>query len=109
MLGSRHLAGLVSVTAAMTMVGTGAVRAGAMAAEADAAGVTSRGPERGDRERGNRDRGQPPAGGEQRQAEQKKQQCPEDAWSLPVQVKGVACVLLLPKPEDGTPAASSAP
>jgi hypothetical protein len=40
----------------------------------------------------------PPA--EESEPAKRPMPCPEDRWSLPVQIKGVACVLLLPKPDE---------
>lgn len=44
--------------------------------------------------------GASPVGGEEPQAQPEETPCPEDRWSLPVQIEGLACVLLLPKPEE---------
>jgi hypothetical protein len=78
-----------------------------------APGVTSRGPERGDRQRGDRQRGQAAPGdqpqSDQPQSDQQPKQCPEESWNLPVQIKNVACVLLLPKPDEPAPATPPAP
>ena len=32
-------------------------------------------------------------------AREKKDNCPTDLWTVPLEVKGLACILLLPKPE----------
>lgn len=32
-------------------------------------------------------------------SEEKKDNCPTELWTVPLEVKGLACVLLLPKPE----------
>ena len=31
--------------------------------------------------------------------QEKKDNCPTDLWTVPIEVKGLACILLLPKPE----------
>ncbi|MEW6476086.1 MAG: hypothetical protein AB1679_27835 [Actinomycetota bacterium] len=31
--------------------------------------------------------------------QEKKDNCPTDMWTVPLEVKGLACILLLPKPE----------
>jgi len=44
--------------------------------------------------------GASPVGGEEPQAQPEETHCPEDRWSLPVQIEGLVCILLLPKPEE---------
>ena len=63
-----------------------------------AAGITSRGADGNDRGRGKR-QAQPPAEDEP-QTPPEKNKCPEESWTLPLQLNGLGCVLLLPKPED---------
>ncbi len=99
--------GLARLAAATAMLVVLPGAGGATPAGPDA-GLASRGFDRGDREPGNRDRGQPPAGAES-EGDQAKENCPEAAWTLPVQVKGAACLLLLPKPEEDMAAAWSFP
>jgi hypothetical protein len=37
--------------------------------------------------------------GDRRQAEEPKNNCPTTLWTIPLEIKGLACLLLLPKPE----------
>jgi hypothetical protein len=48
--------------------------------------------------RGGGDNGDP--GGPADQNEEQKDNCPTELWTIPLEVKGLACVLLLPKPEE---------
>jgi hypothetical protein len=57
--------------------------------------IASRGSDRG----GGRREAQPPPE-EEPQAQPEETRCPEDRWLMPVQIEGLACVLLLPKPEE---------
>jgi CheY-like chemotaxis protein len=34
-----------------------------------------------------------------REKQQKQDNCPTKAWTIPLELKGLACILLLPKPE----------
>lgn len=36
--------------------------------------------------------------GDRRQAEEPKNNCPTTMWTVPLEIKGLACLLLLPKP-----------
>jgi hypothetical protein len=51
-----------------------------------------------------RDRGGDPGGGDQdaRREEKKPKQepCPEELWTIPIQIEGLACILLFPKKEE---------
>jgi hypothetical protein len=62
---------------------------------ASAPGIASRG---SDQDGGRREAQQPP--GEEPPAQPEETRCPEDQWFLPVQINGLACLLLLPNPEE---------
>ena len=62
--------------------------------------VDSRGDYRGQRERGERERNQTPAPEE---GSEPADECPTEVWSVPIEIKGVACILLLKKPPEETP------
>src|SRR5713226_4700908 len=49
-----------------------------------------------------------PGGGDQGSADKEKTNCPTALWTIPLEIKGFACILLLPKqppqpPADGSP------
>lgn len=77
--------------AALTALATLPVLAGAAPAGASGAGAVPSPLSRGN----DGDNGDPdgPA------SEEKKDNCPTELWTIPLEVKGLACVLLLPKPE----------
>ena len=58
--------------------------------------------ERGERERGERDRGQTPAPEEG--ASEPADECPTEVWSVPIEIKGLACLLIAKKPPEEAPA-----
>ena len=37
--------------------------------------------------------------GPDKKAEPPKDNCPKELWTVPLEIKGLACILLLPKPE----------
>jgi hypothetical protein len=78
--------------AALTALATLPVLAGAAPAGASSAVVKptpdSRGKDNGD-----------PEGPRDRKNEEPKDNCPTELWTVPLEVKGLACILLLPKPE----------
>ncbi len=75
--------------AALTALATMPVLSGATPAGASGAIVspTARGEDNGDPE------------AQQQQEEPKPKPCPTDQWTIPLEVKGLACILLLPKTE----------
>ena len=77
--------------AALTALASMPVLAGAAPAGASGAVVTpsSRG----------RDNGDPQQPKQKQQQEPKPKPCPTDQWTIPLEVKGLACLLLLPKTE----------
>jgi len=77
--------------AALTALATMPVLAAAVPAGASGAVVTpaSRGRDNGD-----------PEGPDGKKAE-KPDNCPTKNWTIPLELKGLACILLLPKPENG--------
>ncbi|HEY4408971.1 MAG TPA: hypothetical protein VGO87_03765 [Acidimicrobiia bacterium] len=89
MLTRRVALPLAALTALATMpVLISAVPAGASGAVAKPA-PESRGRQRpGD-----------PRAPEKKKAEEPQQNCPTTLWTIPLEVKGLACLLLLPKPE----------
>jgi hypothetical protein len=105
----RALALTTVATTAMTLGGTGWSEASPVGGEetqrhghvlnraeaTSAPGIASRGSDRG----GGRREAQPPPG-EEPPAEPEETRCPEDQWFLPVQINGLACLLLLPNPEE---------
>jgi hypothetical protein len=80
--------------AALTALATMPVLSGAAPAGASGAVVTpsARGNDNGDPEG--------PDGNNKSKAEPKPKPCPTDQWTIPLEVKGLACILL-PKPEPG--------
>jgi hypothetical protein len=78
---------LAALTALATMPVLGGTPAGATGAVVS---PTARGGDNGDPE-GPDD--------EQQQQEAKPKPCPTDQWTIPLEVKGLACILLLPKTE----------
>ena len=58
--------------------------------------------ERAERERGERERGQTPAPEEG--ASEPADDCPTELWSVPIEIKGVACLLIAKKPPEEAPA-----
>jgi hypothetical protein len=79
--------------AALTALATMPVLSGAAPAGASGAVVTpsARGNDNGDPEG--------PDGNNKSKAEPKPKPCPTDQWTIPLEVKGLACILLLPKTE----------
>ena len=79
--------------AALTALATLPVLAGAAPASASGAVVTpfARGNDDGD-----------PEGPRGRNNDEPKDNCPTELWTVPLEVKGLACILLLPKPEPGS-------
>jgi hypothetical protein len=74
--------------AALTALATMPVLAGTPAGASGAiVSPTARGDDNGDPE------------GPEVQEEQKVKPCPTDQWTIPLEVKGLACILLLPKTE----------
>jgi hypothetical protein len=76
---------LAALTALATMPVLSGTPAGASGAVVS---PTARGGDNGD-----------PEGPEAQQEEVKPKPCPTDQWTIPLEVKGLACLLLLPKPE----------
>ena len=88
MLTRRVALPLAALTAAATMpLLAGAAPAGASGAVANPA------PE----SRGRNRPGDPRA--PEKKAQEPQQNCPTTLWTIPLEVKGLACLLLLPKPE----------
>ena len=88
MLTRRVALPLAALTAAATMpLLAGAVPAGASEAVAKPA-PDSRGKP-----------GDPRGPEKKKQDEQKPNNCPTKLWTVPLELKGLACVLLLPKPD----------
>jgi hypothetical protein len=82
------------------------VTAGSGSALTDPSGVASRGDRRGraDREgRGSAERGQAEPGADN----QAHDDCPTQMWTLPIELRGVLCVLLLEKHEEAPAAGGS--
>jgi len=79
--------------AALTALATMPVLAGAAPAGASGAVATP-----SNRGKGNGDSNGSKA---QKKEDAPKNNCPTDQWTLPLQLKGLACLLLLPKPEPG--------
>ena len=77
--------------AALTALATMPVLSGAAPAGASGAVVTPSA-------RGN-DNGDPEGPSAKQQKEPKPKPCPTDQWTIPLEVKGLACILLLPKTE----------
>jgi hypothetical protein len=76
--------------AALTAMATMPLLAGAAPAGASPAshsGIASRGDRPGDPK------------GPDKKAEQPQNNCPTTLWTIPLEIKGLACLLLLPKPE----------
>jgi hypothetical protein len=89
----------VLLAAMAVVLGLEAPAAGLMQRPPD---VDSRGDYRGQRERGERERGQTPAPEEG--ASEPADECPTELWSVPIEVKGVACILIAKKPPEDAPA-----
>lgn len=47
------------------------------------------------------DNGDPHSGEEPTDADEPVDNCPTKQWTIPLELKGLACILLLPKPEPG--------
>lgn len=47
------------------------------------------------------DNGDPEAGEDPSDADEPVDNCPTKQWTVPLELKGLACILLLPKPEPG--------
>ena len=81
--------------AVLTALATMPVLAGAAPAGASGAVVTpsSRGRDNGD-----------PQGpkAKEKKANEPENNCPTKQWTIPLELKGLACLLLLPKPEPGS-------
>jgi hypothetical protein len=76
--------------AALTALATLPVLAGTPAGATGAiVSPTARGDDNGDPE------------GPSVQEEEAPNNCPTEMWTIPLEVKGLACILLLPKPEKG--------
>jgi hypothetical protein len=76
--------------AALTAMATLPLLAGAAPAGASTAsrpGIASRGDRPGDPK------------GPDKKAEEPQNNCPTTLWTIPLEIKGLACILLLPKPE----------
>ena len=74
--------------AALTALATMPVLAGTPAGASGAiVSPTARGDDNGDPE------------GPSAQEEEPPKNCPTEMWTIPLEVKGLACILLLPKPE----------
>ena len=92
MLTRRVALPLAALTALTTLpLLTGAAPAGASGA-VFTPGPTSRGGDTGD-----------PEPQQEEETHQEQQNCPTEMWTIPLEIKGLACLLLLPKPpeEDG--------
>ena len=79
--------------AALTALATMPLLSGATPASASGAIVSpaSRG----------KDNGDPVQGEESTDADEPVDNCPTKQWTVPLELKGLACLLLLPKPEPG--------
>jgi hypothetical protein len=44
-------------------------------------------------------RGRSGGSGDRKKADQPQNNCPTTLWTIPLEIKGLACLLLLPKPE----------
>jgi hypothetical protein len=76
--------------AALTAMATLPLLAGAAPAGASTgsrSGIASRGDRPGDPK------------GPDKKAEEPQNNCPTTLWTIPLEIKGLACILLLPKPE----------
>ena len=60
----------------------------------------------GDRDRGDRGRGQaePPAEEEAQTPEQPSDPCPTEQWTIPIEIRGLLCALILEKRQEDKPA-----
>jgi hypothetical protein len=78
--------------AALTALATMPVLSGSAPAGASGAVVSpsSRGNDNGD-----------PEGPDSSTSQEEQNNCPTEMWTIPLEVKGLACILLLPKPEKG--------
>jgi len=79
--------------AALTALATLPVLTGAAPAGASDAVVTPRPMSRGG------DNGDPQPQQEEEQQQEQPKNCPTEMWTIPLEIKGLACLLLLPKPE----------
>ena len=77
--------------AALTALATMPVLSGAAPAGASGAVVTPS-------SRGN-DNGDPQGPGAKKKSKEPENNCPTKQWTVPLELKGLACLLLLPKPE----------
>ncbi len=50
-----------------------------------------------------------PGGGDQGSADKEKTNCPTALWTIPLEIKGFACILLLPKQPPQPPADGGSP
>ena len=88
MLTRRVALPLAALTAFATLPVLAAAPAGASSAVMR---PTARGGDNGDP--------QGPSQADEEHDEEQKDNCPTELWTIPIEVKGLACVLLLPKPE----------
>jgi hypothetical protein len=79
--------------AALTALATLPVLTGAAPAGASGAVVTPRPTSRGV------DNGDPEPQQQEQPQEETTEICPTEMWTIPLEIKGLACLLLLPKPE----------
>jgi hypothetical protein len=79
------LAALTALASMPVLVGTPAGASGAIVSP------TARGEDNGD----------PESGEEPTDADEPVDNCPTKQWTVPLELKGLACILLLPKPEPG--------
>jgi len=92
MLTRRIALPIAALTALATLpVLAGAAPAGASGAAVQPANPASRGGGSGDRP------GDPK--GPEKKNEEPPNNCPTTMWTIPLEIKGLACLLLLPKPE----------
>ena len=83
--------------AALTALATMPVLASAVPAGASGA-VAKPAPESRGRQRPGDPRG-PEKNAKEKRAQEEQNNCPTALWTIPLEVKGLACLLLLPKPE----------
>ena len=101
MLTRRIALPIAALTALATLpLLAGAAPAGASGAVVQPAVPASRGGGPGD---GNGD----PKGPQEKKKEEPPNNCPTTMWTIPLEIKGLACILLLPKPEKQGEAGSS--
>jgi hypothetical protein len=89
MLTRRVALSMAALTALATMPVLSGTPAGASGAVLKPS-PTARGNDNGD-----------PEGPDSSTSQEEQNNCPTEMWTIPLEVKGLACILLLPKPEKG--------